>query len=196
MTLDPEQRRLLDLLLDQRGVDRRGGGLPRRPAGGPLPFSTAQRRIGLHQQQFPDDPAYNLPIGFRLEGHPNREALWQAMREIVDGQAQFAEKFINAAYDDEPGTVVYGLGMTVWASAGPMMEDELRKQRRMELIVLFVVTIFGLLAPLTGAIAGIQAYRSRTLLVGEVGTYLALGYGAAVIGVVYTIVFLLLLIGL
>lgn len=52
----------------------------------------------------------------------------QAMREIVDGQAQFAEKFINAAYDDEPGTVVYGLGMTVWASAGPMMEDKLREQ--------------------------------------------------------------------
>lgn len=74
-------------------------------------------------------------------------------------------------------------------------EDSLRKQRRTELIVLFVITIFGLLAPLTGAIAGIQAYRSRTLLVGEVGTYLALGYGAAVIGVVYTITFLLMLIG-
>lgn len=74
-------------------------------------------------------------------------------------------------------------------------EDTLRKQRRTELIVLFVITIFGLLAPLTGTIAGIQAYRSRTLLVGEVGTYLALGYGAAVIGVVYTITFLLLLIG-
>ena len=54
----------------------------------------------------------------------------QAMREIVDGQSQFAEKFINAAYEDEPGTVVYGLGITVWASAGPMMEDELRKQGR------------------------------------------------------------------
>jgi len=75
-------------------------------------------------------------------------------------------------------------------------EDKLRKQRRMELIILFVITIFGLPAPVTGTIAGIQAYRSRTLLVGEVGTYLALGYGAAVIGVVYTIVFLLLLIGL
>ena len=74
-------------------------------------------------------------------------------------------------------------------------EDKLRNQRRTELIVLFVITILGLPAPLTGAIAGIQAYRSRTLLVGEVGTYLALGYGAAVIGVVYTIVFLLLLIG-
>ena len=74
-------------------------------------------------------------------------------------------------------------------------EDALRKQRRTELIVLFLITIFGLLAPLTGTIAGIQAYRSRTLLVGEVGTYLALGYGAALIGVVYTITFLLLLIG-
>ncbi|MCA8912174.1 MAG: tetratricopeptide repeat protein [Planctomycetes bacterium] len=52
----------------------------------------------------------------------------QAMREIVDGQSDFAETFINAAYSDEPGTVVWGLGMTVWASAGPMMEDELRKR--------------------------------------------------------------------
>jgi tetratricopeptide (TPR) repeat protein len=50
----------------------------------------------------------------------------QAMREIVDGQNEFAETFINAAYSDEPGTVVWGLGMTVWASAGPMMEDDLR----------------------------------------------------------------------
>jgi tetratricopeptide (TPR) repeat protein len=50
----------------------------------------------------------------------------QAMREIVDGQTEFAETFINAAYTDEPGTVVWGLAMTVWSSAGPMMEDELR----------------------------------------------------------------------
>ena len=54
----------------------------------------------------------------------------QAMREIVDGQSEFAETFINAAYSDEPGTVVWGLGMTVWSSAGPMMEDELRKRGR------------------------------------------------------------------
>jgi tetratricopeptide (TPR) repeat protein len=52
----------------------------------------------------------------------------QAMREIVDGQDEFAETFINAAYSDEPGTVVWGLAMTVWSSAGPMMEDELRKR--------------------------------------------------------------------
>jgi len=74
-------------------------------------------------------------------------------------------------------------------------ERELQRDRRIQLIVLFVFTIMGLLAPISGTIAGIQAYRSRTLLVGEVGTYLALGYGAAVIGFVYTIVFVLLLFG-
>lgn len=52
----------------------------------------------------------------------------QAMRELVDGQSEFAETFINAAYSDEPGTVVWGLAMTVWSSAGPMLEDELRKR--------------------------------------------------------------------
>ena len=47
---------------------------------------------------------------------------------IANAMVGIRPQFINAAYDDEPGTVVYGLGMTVWASAGPMMEDELRKQ--------------------------------------------------------------------
>ena len=77
-----------------------------------------------------------------------------------------------------------------------VQEQKLQKSTRLQLIVLFIVTIFGLLAPITGSFAGILAYRSRTLLVGEVGTYLALGYGAAVIGVVYGIIFLLLAIGL
>jgi RING finger family protein len=76
-----------------------------------------------------------------------------------------------------------------------LKEERQQKSRRMELLVLFIITMFGLPAPITGAIAGVQAYRSRTLLVGEVGTYLALGYGAAVIGIVYTLVFLLLAIG-
>lgn len=52
----------------------------------------------------------------------------QAMREIVDGQSEFAETFINAAYADEPATVVWGLAMTVWASAGPMLEEDLRNR--------------------------------------------------------------------
>jgi len=75
-------------------------------------------------------------------------------------------------------------------------EEALIKSRRRQLVWLFVATILGIAAPVTGAIAGIQAYRSRTLLIGEAGTYLALGYGATLIGFVYTLVILLLMIGL
>lgn len=74
-------------------------------------------------------------------------------------------------------------------------EENAIKTRRKQLVWLFVATILGVVAPISGVIAGIQAYRSRTLLVGETGTYLALGYGAALIGAVYTIVILLLVIG-
>lgn len=74
-------------------------------------------------------------------------------------------------------------------------EETAIKTRRKQLVWLFVATILGVVAPLTGAIAGIQAYRSRTLLIGEAGTYLALGYGAALIGLVYTLVIILLVIG-
>jgi hypothetical protein len=73
-----------------------------------------------------------------------------------------------------------------------LREDRQRGQMRKLLIGLFLLSLLGLPAPITGAIAGIQAYRFRKLLVGEVGTYLALGYGACVIGVVYSLIFVLL----
>jgi tetratricopeptide (TPR) repeat protein len=52
----------------------------------------------------------------------------QGMREVVDGQEEFAETFLDAAFKDEPGTVIWGLALTVWASAGPMAEEQLRQQ--------------------------------------------------------------------
>ena len=76
-----------------------------------------------------------------------------------------------------------------------LMEDEQRTLKRKQLIYLFLISLLGLPAPITGTIAGIQAYRFRKVLVGEVGTYLALGYGAFVIGVVYSVVFILLYFG-
>jgi len=74
-------------------------------------------------------------------------------------------------------------------------DEEDIASRRKQMVWLFVATILGVVAPLTGLIAGLQAHRSRTMLVGEAGTYLALGYGAALIGFIYTIVILLLIIG-
>ncbi len=75
-------------------------------------------------------------------------------------------------------------------------EDERRTRIRKQLIYLFLVTLLGVTAPLTGTIAGVQSYRYRHVLVGEIGTYLALGYGAGLIGLVYSLVFILLYFGM
>jgi hypothetical protein len=75
-----------------------------------------------------------------------------------------------------------------------LTEQSAAGDRRM-LIVLFALTLFGIAAPLTGALAGIKAWRSHDALVGEYGPFLALGYGAAAIGVVYSLIFLLLWLG-
>jgi RING finger family protein len=74
-----------------------------------------------------------------------------------------------------------------WMSA----EGKAKDYRRM-LVILFALTLSGIAAPLTGPLAGIMAWRSHDALVGEHGSFLALGYGAAVISVVYSLIFLLL----
>lgn len=77
-----------------------------------------------------------------------------------------------------------------------LKEDEERTRVRKQLIWLFIISLLGLPAPITGTVAGIQAYRSRKVLLGEVGTYLALGYGAGVIGMIYSLIFVLLYFGM
>ncbi len=89
--------------------------------------------------------------------------------------------------------------------ADPMTESEYRgwlaeqsaiaKAKRW-LTVLFVISLAGVVAPLSGTIAGVYAYLKRRLLEGENGTYLAIGYGSATIGGVYALVGLLLALGL
>jgi hypothetical protein len=60
------------------------------------------------------------------------------------------------------------------------------------LIALFLMTLVGLPSPVTGTAAGILAYRKRNELGGAEGTFLAMGYGAAVIGATYVALFALL----
>ena len=89
--------------------------------------------------------------------------------------------------------------------ADPMTRDEYRVWRakgnatrrvRTTLLVLFLVSLAGLTAPVTGAIAGYIAWRERTRMQGADGTYLAMGYGAAALGATHTLVILFLLLGL
>ncbi len=87
--------------------------------------------------------------------------------------------------------------------ADPMTPGEYRdwqahresvRSLRVLVIVLFFVSLLGVPAPLSGAICGVSAHRNRELLAGADGTYLAMGYGAAALGVVYLITWVLLLV--
>jgi hypothetical protein len=83
-----------------------------------------------------------------------------------------------------------------WAE--PMTKEEYRDWSEQQkgqasgrklLFILFIVSLFGLPAPLTGPFAGFYAFRMRHALVGENGSYLALGYGTALIGLIYAVLF-------
>jgi hypothetical protein len=70
-----------------------------------------------------------------------------------------------------------------------------RRAKRL-ITVLFIITLIGLIAPLTGTIAGVYAYARRERLAGANGTFLAIGFGSAAIGAIHAIVMLLLAVGL
>jgi hypothetical protein len=64
------------------------------------------------------------------------------------------------------------------------------------LVVLFFISLIGITAPITGAIAGIYSYVKRNELAGANGTYLALGWGSAALGATYALVMVFLGLGL
>ena len=74
-------------------------------------------------------------------------------------------------------------------------QSELSATRR-TLLLLFIFSLFGAPAPVLGPIAGWYAYSKRDQLAGADGTYLAMGYGTAALGSIYTIVILALVAGM
>jgi len=73
-------------------------------------------------------------------------------------------------------------------------EASLRTQKRV-IVGLFLASLFGLPAPLTGAAAGAYAWTKRRSLAGANGTYLALAAGSAALGVSYAVIAVLLWVG-
>lgn len=90
----------------------------------------------------------------------------------------------------------YADPMTAQSYAEYLADIAARKRARNFLILLFFVTFLGLPGPVTGPLAGGYAYSKRELLTGAAGSYLALGYGTAVLGCCYGLIFLLLAVGL
>ena len=80
---------------------------------------------------------------------------------------------------------------TAWTQA----RSRIRTVRR-SLVAFFVISLFGIPAPVIGIAAGILAFVNRKDLAGEDGTYLALGYGAAALGVTHALAFALIAAGL
>ena len=66
---------------------------------------------------------------------------------------------------------------------------------RTALIWMFILSLLGLPAPVVGPIAGVYAYRKRTLLAGTGGTYLAMGYGSAALGGCYLLLIAIIALG-
>lgn len=88
--------------------------------------------------------------------------------------------------------------------ADPMTRDEYAAwqadqqalaRSRAFLIWMFIATLTGFTAPITGPIAGAYAHRRRKRLAGTGGTYLAMGYGSAAIGAFYSVLIALLALG-
>jgi hypothetical protein len=66
---------------------------------------------------------------------------------------------------------------------------------RSKLVWLFIGSLLGVTAPVLGPIAGIYAFTKRRDLAGAGGTYVAMGYGSAAIGVIYTLIIIVLAAG-
>ena len=90
-----------------------------------------------------------------------------------------------------------------WADPMSMAEYAawLRSERaiasaKKTIITLFLLSIAGGPAPLTGAIAVFYAHKRRVQLGGAHGTYLAMAYGSGALGAIYLVILLLLALGL
>ncbi|WP_018410110.1 non-ribosomal peptide synthetase [Methyloversatilis thermotolerans] len=83
-----------------------GGGapadIPPLPRGGPLPLSSAQRRLWLLDRLYPDSRAYTIAFALRLRGPLRRDALARGLRALAARHEVLRTGFATTAADDEP----------------------------------------------------------------------------------------------
>jgi amino acid adenylation domain-containing protein len=96
-TLSPAKRALLEKL---RGAPP----IPRAPDG-PTPLSAEQRRLWYVLQLAPGYPVYTIPLGFRLRGALNVDALFAALRDLVARHEMLRVAFVEQ--DGEPVQTIH-----------------------------------------------------------------------------------------
>lgn len=99
-SLSPEKRKLLELLLEEDGVQTPAQRITRRESEiDPPPLSFAQQRLWLLDQLFPDNPAYNESFTIRLSGRLEVPALGRSLDEIIR-----RHEALRTTYIDNEGT--------------------------------------------------------------------------------------------
>ncbi|HEU5186256.1 MAG TPA: condensation domain-containing protein [Gemmatimonadaceae bacterium] len=83
LELTREQRQLARVLLRQRGVDPTQLPIPRRPDPSVAPLSVTQQRLWMSGQVAKGLPYGNVPMGFRIHGGLDPDALEQALSLVV-----------------------------------------------------------------------------------------------------------------
>ena len=82
--LSPEKKALLEQRLGVAAQKRvKGPVISRRPNQDFAPLSFAQRQMWVIDQMTPGNPAYNLPIGYRLKGSLDLTALENSFNEVI-----------------------------------------------------------------------------------------------------------------
>ncbi len=104
--LSPEKQLLLEQRLT-RGAQRQSGCpvIPKRPNPDSAPLSFAQRQMWVIDQMTPGNPAYNLPVGFRIMGPLDATALEKGFNEIIRRHEALRTTF--AMSDGEPLQVIH-----------------------------------------------------------------------------------------
>ena len=85
--------------------------------------------------------------------------------------------------------------MTMSEYAGWLSSERSIVSAKKTIIALFLLSIAGGPAPITGAIAVFFAHKRRVQLGGAHGTYLAMAYGSGALGAIYLVILLLLALG-
>ena len=82
--LPPEKRELLELMLQEKGVDlNQIAILPQPRDTNTFPLSFAQQRLWFLDRLEPGSPLYNIPSVLRIKGRLNIEALEKSFNEII-----------------------------------------------------------------------------------------------------------------
>lgn len=106
LSLSPEKKALLDQRLGvaaQKHV--KSPVIPRRQNQDPTPLSFAQRQMWVIDRMTPGNPAYNVPVGYRIKGALDVTALEDSVNEIIKRHEVLRTTF--AVKDGDPLQLIH-----------------------------------------------------------------------------------------